>query len=160
MTPEQIEIERRAFHSRIPANANLQADTLQFMFTAYLWRAEQAQRDLEAVVADAEQDESGWLIEFNADGNALWWDGTFKPIGDHWDERRNRLGANMVNRVNDAVRFANRESAQKVLDGLLAMRPFSVLANAAELYSVTEHLWPAPAAAIDTARRADAKGGV
>lgn len=87
-------------------------------------------------------DESAWLIEHRpSPGITLWWDGTFERSA-RWDERPT-LTANMVNDANKAARFATQESAQKVLDGLLAMRPLCILANAPSTYLVTEHLWTA-----------------
>lgn len=95
-------------------------------------------------------DETGWLIEMRFGDGLLWWSGDFD--GDHTRHRwsmpasgPSRITARMVNNAGLAVRFARREDAQRVLDGMLAARPSPLLYAASELYSVQEHMWPAPA---------------
>lgn len=89
-----------------------------------------------------ENDEAGWLIEMKFGDGLLWWSGEFEPAGD--DYQRARLIARMVNDAGHAVRFARREDAQRVLDSMLAARPCPILPRASALYSVQEHMWPAP----------------
>mgnify|MGYP006921471682 CR=1 FL=1 len=89
------------------------------------------------------QDESGWLIEMKFGNGLLWWSGSFDPARDIFDRRR--LCANMVNDAGKALRFSRHEDGKRVLDALLAMDPCPLFRYAAELYSVQEHLWPAPA---------------
>jgi len=97
------------------------------------------------------QDEYGWLIECRVAGYTMWWSGAFDTPQDRWapwrpwSSDKDRLIARMVNDAGKAVRFARREDAQQALDGLLTARPSPLLQNAPEVYSVQEHLWPAPA---------------
>lgn len=88
-------------------------------------------------------DEAGWLIEMKFGDGLLWWNGEFDRAGD--DYQRARLIARMVNDAGKAVRFARREDAQRVLDGMFSARPCPIFGNAPTLYSVQEHMWPAPA---------------
>ena len=87
-------------------------------------------------------DEAGWLIEMKFGDGLLWWSGEFDRAGD--DCQRARLIARMVNDAGKAVRFARREDAQRVLDGMFSARPCPIFGNAPTLYSVQEHMWPAP----------------
>lgn len=87
-------------------------------------------------------DEAGWLIEMKFGDGLLWWSGEFDRAGD--DYQRARLIARMVNDAGKAVRFARREDAQRVLDGMFSARPCPIFGNAPTLYSVQEHMWPAP----------------
>lgn len=89
------------------------------------------------------QDESGWLIEMKFGDGLLWWSGEFDRAGD--DFQSARLIARMVNDAGKAVRFARQEDARRVLDSMLEARPCPILGKAPALYSVQEHLWPAPA---------------
>lgn len=89
------------------------------------------------------QDETGWLIEMRFGDGLLWWSGEFDRADD--DYVRARLIARMVNDAGKAVRFARREDAQRVLDAMLSARPCPIFGRAPTLYSVQEHLWPAPA---------------
>ena len=97
------------------------------------------------------QDKYGWLIECRVAGYTMWWSGAFDTPQDRWapwrpwSSDKDRLIARMVNDAGKAVRFARREDAQQALDGLLTARPSPLLQNAPEVYSVQEHLWPAPA---------------
>lgn len=93
--------------------------------------------------ADAVPSETGWLIEQCIGGCHHWWSGEFKR-GEQY--RQATLHAVMTNDAGLATRFATRDSAQKVLDSLLALRPFAMFASAPETYMVTEHMWPVPAA--------------
>lgn len=87
-------------------------------------------------------DETGWLIEMKFGDGLLWWSGEFEPADDYY--QRARLIARMVNDAGKAVRFSRREDAQRVLDSMLSARPCPVFPRAAALYSVQEHMWPAP----------------
>lgn len=89
------------------------------------------------------QDETGWLIEMKFGDGLLYWSGEFDPA-DH-DFQRARLIARMVRDAGEAVRFARREDAQRVLDAMIVARPCPILGRAPELYSVQEHMWSAPA---------------
>lgn len=100
----------------------------------------------------APADERGWLIEMRFGGGLLWWSGEFDRARD--DFRGARLSARMVNDAGKAVRFARQEDAQRVLDAMLAARPCPIFQRASELYSVQEHLWPAPIAAAPQAAEA------
>ncbi len=88
-------------------------------------------------------EEIGWLIEHRAAEHTLWWSGEFCSADGEY--RSARLIAKMSNDANNAVRFARKEDAQRVLDAMLAARPSPILARAPELYSVTEHMWTAAA---------------
>lgn len=105
--------------------------------------------------AGAPSDETAWLIEHRpSPGIVLWWSGRFsRHPADSWGNAS--LTAELTNDAGEAARFATRESAQKVLDGFLAMRPFCVFANAPSTYLVTQHMWCAPPAPTAAARDGD-----
>lgn len=102
--------------------------------------SQQAAQPQQAAPCD---EEIGWLIEHRAAEHTLWWSGEFCSADGEY--RSARLIAKMSNDANNAVRFARKEDAQRVLDAMLAARPSPILARAPELYSVTEHMWTADA---------------
>mgnify|MGYP000951998300 CR=1 FL=1 len=102
--------------------------------------SQQAAQPQQAAPCD---EEIGWLIEHRAAEHTLWWSGEFCSADGEY--RSARLIAKMSNDANNAVRFARKEDAQRVLDAMLAARPSPILARAPELYSVTEHMWTAAA---------------